>query len=360
VISELNGKTELACESYRSEISDGILISQYTTQVAFRYSPGVGAENGRHRGTIILFDSLDGIVHTGEEAIRELYYYEYCVINLDGTYDPKGVRKVQEKFIRKEKRPAGYDSNFTYVITASKYKDHVLLTVDDGGTATEYIIALPDSSRFVYIGLTGENCSIRDVSIERDRDVINPDLIPRIADKISYIDGNEGDIPNVQIDGTMTEASEGIPITDGLKISFHTKSLPTARLIWHCPYICIFHAGNRTVGGVNYREYATIRLDGEITGNNDISENKTILNKTDDFNGWDEWKKYNKEGFDCVVSFERNGNRIITDTNNFGISIRNITTIKDGTTDLYAALTGDQCALTNIRMAPRDGVTGPF
>ena len=37
-------------------------------------------------------------------------------------------------------------------------------------------------------------------------------------------------------------------------------------------------------------------------------------------------------------------------TNNLGISIINSTIIQDHNTDIYVALTGDLCALTNIRI----------
>ena len=52
----------------------------------------------------------------------------------------------------------------------------------------------------------------------------------------------------------------------------------------------------------------------------------------------------------CVFSFAREGNTITTTTENMGIYIKNVTTIDDNTTDVYAAITGDQVALTNTRI----------
>ena len=46
-------------------------------------------------------------------------------------------------------------------------------------------------------------------------------------------------------------------------VSFHTRSLPTARLVWHCPFIVIFTSDNALVNGPNFREFGLIRLDGE-------------------------------------------------------------------------------------------------
>ncbi|MCR5054893.1 MAG: hypothetical protein K6A69_08630 [Lachnospiraceae bacterium] len=49
-----------------------------------------------------------------------------------------------------------------------------------------------------------------------------------------------------------------------------------------------------------------------------------FINKNDDFKGWEDWKEKNYSGMECVFSFERKGNT--------------------------AAITGDQVALTNIRI----------
>ncbi len=53
----------------------------------------------------------------------------------------------------------------------------------------------------------------------------------------------------------------------------------------------------------------------------------------------------------CVVTFERKGNKIIVRTENFGIILKNTATIKNDNDKIYAALTGDQCAITNIRIS---------
>jgi hypothetical protein len=158
-----------------------------------------------------------------------------------------------------------------------------------------------------------------------------------------------GDIPNIQINGYRYASSEGIPVTDGLKISFHAMSLPTARLIWHCPYISIFYADDGKVNGKNYREYGFIRLDGEDWQEEGKAHNRQIVNMSDEFEGWNEWKQFNRKGFDCVVNFEYKDNKIIVTTENMGLSIRSITTILDGTKKFYTSLTGDQCVITNIR-----------
>ncbi|MCR5734535.1 MAG: diguanylate cyclase, partial [Lachnospiraceae bacterium] len=156
--------------------------------------------------------------------------------------------------------------------------------------------------------------------------------------------------PNIQINGQRSDTTIGVPVNERLKLSFHTKSLPTSRLIWHCPHIVLFSSQDKKVGGPDYTEYALIRLDGESSGMDQAADNRIIVNKTEAFESWDSWKKQNKEGFDCEVSFERTGNTVITMTENNGIYIRNQTKIKDDRGTLYAALTGDQCVLTNIKI----------
>ena len=199
------------------------------------------------------------------------------------------------------------------------------------------------------MGLTGEQCLISDVSITQDDDPIPFSYIPRIAEEISYISGPQGDIPSIQVDTHRSEATEGVPINDRLTLSFHTMSLPTARLIWHCTYLIIFSSEDGKVHGKDYREYALVRMDGELLDSDPQAKNILSVHRQDNFAGWDDWKEKNKEGFDCTVTFEKNGNDVTLTTENLGISVKNITTIPEHTGNLYAALTGDQCVITNIK-----------
>ncbi len=245
--------------------------------------------------------------------------------------------------------PRSDDGSIEYDIKMVKVKDHILISINDGEKTTSVTIALPDSVRFAYAGITGEHCFLSKVRINKSDDKVADDYIPRIAEEISFIDGPEGDIPNIQSNGYRYASTEGIRLTDGLQISFHAMSLPTARLIWHCPYISIFYSDDGKVGGKNYREYGFIRLDGEDWQEEGKAHNRQIVNMNDDFMGWEEWKRFNRKGFDCVVNFEYKGNKIIVTTENMGLSIRSITTVLDGTSKFYISLTGDQCAITNIR-----------
>ena len=58
----------------------------------------------------------------------------------------------------------------------------------------------------------------------------------------------------------------------------------------------------------------------------------------------------NKQGMDCKVTLHRVGNVITMETENGGISIKSSTTINMKVPEILISITGDQCAITNIRI----------
>ena len=102
--------------------------------------------------------------------------------------------------------------NGQYTIEAARIKDHAIVRITGNGKKTEVIIALPDRSRFVYMGLTGEHCLFSDISITQALKDLPSDYIPRIAEEISFINVPAGDVPNVEMDGYRTDATAGIPV----------------------------------------------------------------------------------------------------------------------------------------------------
>ncbi len=347
--TEFDDKKELHCTDYRSDISNGIYVNEYTTYMHMKYTPN---DSSSGVPMIILFDSLDGQYHDDAKSIKELLYFEYCELFMDGKFNNKNVREISVKTHKSANAGKKTKSKEfkEYDIEASRYKDHALIKIDDGSEVVEFTIALPDNTRWAYIGVTGEHCVIADGTVKKTSTPIASDYITRIADEISFIDGPDGDIPNIQIDGHRTDNTKGIKLEDNLKITFHSKSLPTARLLWHCPYVTIFYSDDQKVFGKGYNEYALIRLDGESWDEQSDVDNKIVVTKNDDFPGWDEWKEANKQGCDYEITFERKGDIIVTYTEILGLSVVNTTVIRDGADKVYVALTGDQCALTNIKI----------
>ena len=211
-------------------------------------------------------------------------------------------------------------------------------------------ISLPDNTKEAYIALTGENCHIKNITVAETEVKIGEGDIERISDVISYTDRIESDLPNIQIDRTRSAYTEGIALEDEVRLYFHSMSLPSANLVWHCPYIVIFYSDDGQVNGEGYHEYAMIKINGEVSGDDSIAENKVYMKKNENFSGWEKWKDATKEGIDCFVLFERHGNRITTKTENLGIAIDNTTIFRDEHKEVYVALTGDEVALTDIRI----------
>ena len=347
-VRELAGKNGLTCREYRSDVSEGIFLSKEITRIKLKNTPEDSYPMARSIPSLVLFDALDARIHNDEKSIAKFLYFEYGEIRFDGNVVRKGARKMQTNVTKGTAKP-GSSKSVEYEIEAVKVKDHVSIKITSEIETIEITVALPDSARWAYLGLTGEHCQLSDVRIDRDEISVPDNYIERIAEEISYIDVPAGDIPNVQTDGYRLESTAGIPIEDTLTLSFHTMSLPTARLIWHCPFFCIFSSDDGKINGPNYHEYSLIRLDGENWATGDYSTNKTTLVYTQEFTNWDSWKDINKAGLDVTAYIERNGNQVTLKTKNVGIDIDNVTTINDTPAKIYIALTGDQCAITNIR-----------
>ncbi len=158
-----------------------------------------------------------------------------------------------------------------------------------------------------------------------------------------------GDVPNIQIDSYLSAATDGVSITDGMEIKFHTMTLPAANLVWNCPFLVFFKSDDNTINGPNYDELAIVRLDGEVIESGGAARSDTETKRDDSFESWDKWKEINKKGYECHVDIRRKHNRIIMHTVNGGIDVKSIIYTQDKKEDIRVAITGDQCALTDIR-----------
>ncbi len=353
-IKELSGRTHLNCRELRTNVSEGIVITSNTVKIRIKARMARGYEDESYVPTLIIFDSLDARVHFSENKQKDLLYYEYGSIRFDGKIESPGCRNIKAGIIWKngEKIPLvdEYRAGITFDIDAVKVKDHLKFVISCQYFTIDIIMALPDSCRFAYIGLTGENCDITGVTIDRDDVPVGDDHIERIAPEISFIDGPAGDIPNVQVNGWKAESSMPIPVKDEMKVTFHSMSLPTARLVWHCPYVSIYTSRDGSLTADDYREFVLIRLDGENWESDEKVSNTITVNMKDDFGSWDAWKKRNKDGIDYEIYVKREGSRITVNSDNGGISIFTTTDISMKVDKIYLALTGDQVALTDIHI----------
>ncbi len=346
--------TRLHCENIGHDCTVGIPVNDKAVHISFQSTPDAGFPAGESLPVLVLFDALDARMHEHEDRKRELYYYEYGRVRFGGGAVCTGARKTETRVLQRKQDPGGaaVPTGFTtYTVDAVRVGDHARIRFSNGEETTETIIALPDSVRYSYLSLTGEHCLLTGIRIDREEKSTGEEDIPRIAERVSFIQGcPQGDIPNVEIDGWRMQSTEGIPVTDGMQLRFHTRSLPTARLVWHCPFVSLFTSADGSTNGEGYREFLLLRLDGENWESDDHAENRVLINRTRSFAGWNVWKEQNKQGFDCTVTIRREGSCVTMETENLGIAISSTTTIRDEIDALYVALTGDQCALTDIHV----------
>ncbi len=346
---------EIRCYIYRESITRGISIPDHIKNVHFDCSRIDDSEDGFSCPAIILFDSFDETVHRTEKGIAAYHYVEYGEVWFDGHYVSTTVRNMEVSVKDRNEIDVSAEKNRIdgvekYEIIASRYEDHIKVVMIHADKIVVVIAALPDKSKSAYIGLTGENCYISNITIEdTDKEVSEGD-IPRIAEDIDFTDRIESDIPNIQVDRTRSAYTKAVSIRDYLTLKFHSISLPSSSLIWHCPYVVLYSSDDKRVGGPGYREYAMVKLNGESNVPNEYATNKFIMEKTEEFNGWDAFRKACREGTECEVQVKRKGNRITITSETLGIFVENITTINEMPSEVYVALTGDQVALTDIRI----------
>ena len=339
---------EITCGEYRDNHTTAIPIIQEITKIHFNVTKNAEGNGKYSEPAILIFDSFDGYVHDNKKAIEAYHYLEYGEVWFDGRAISTSARNLKVQSVITDDSA---EVDGSYELITAKYEDHVKLELLSPKGKVDVILALPDRSRAAYLCLTGENCRLSDINVTISSEKIKEGDIPKIVEADSYINRIESDLANVQIDQYRSAATEGIRLEDKLNLKFHTMSLPSANLVWHCPYVVLYYSDNGRVYGENYREYAMIKINGEIAGDEGIVENKFSMRKKEDFPGWDVWKEKNKTGMECEVSFARKGNSINITSENLGISIDNTTVVLDGTKNLYVALSGDQVALTDIRIS---------
>ncbi len=335
---------EITCRKYGEQVSTGIPAEGVIKRISFRYENISEEEDAFSAPAIILFDSYDRRKHNDEKSIESYHYLEYGEIWFDKYSVTTAARKIEEK------ETGDAPEGSSYEIIASRYEDHIKLIMKGNGYGKEVIVALPSVSKAAYIGLTGENCRLSDIKVEPTGDTVSIGDIPRIADRLNFIDHLEADIPNVQIDRTRSASTAGIEIQGSICLGFHTMSLPGANLVWHCPYIVLFYSDDGNIDGTNYEEYQMIKINGEDDSDERPYKNKFTMKRSSEFPGWERWKEINREGFECEVFAERRGNQVIIRSKNLGVSIENILTLTGDMSKVFIALTGDQVALTDIRV----------
>ncbi|MBO4882000.1 MAG: HD domain-containing protein [Lachnospiraceae bacterium] len=334
----------LSCGKYRDERTTGIRVNSHKVRVSFKCEK---KDDEHSAPSLILFDSYDKRVHDNARSIEEYHYIEYGELWFDDHFIATEARAIKKTG---EKPAAEGKASGEYVIDACRYEDHVKLTLESEHGSFEYTIVLPDSSKAFYISLTGENCELSGIKEEISGEKTQEGEIERIEAVTSYIGRIESDIPNVQVDRPLSAATEGVEIVEKKLIRFHSMSLPGANLVWHCPYIVLFTSKDGKMYGEDYREFALIKLNGECEKEEGKITNRFTMKKLSEFPGWDAWKEANKKGLEYRVSFSRRSRYVTITSETLGIYVENTTTFPEDPGKVYMCITGDQVAITDIRI----------
>ena len=353
---DFNVETEIRCEEYRSKVSQGILIEENPKVIGFDCKCDNDSPTGFAAPSIILFDSYDSRIHKDPKNVDAFGYTEYGEIWFDGHFNSTNARNM-EVHVTDIGGNQSTTADSHYEIETFRFEDHLKLVITGEGRKLDLVVALPNSSKYAYVGLTGEYCQLYNINIEAKEQIAGDgkdnmeNAINRIAPIVSYTNRLESDLPNIQIDRNRSANSEAMLVEDGLNVVFHSMSLPSANLVWHCPYVVLFSSDNGQVNGPNYKEYALVKLNGETEAEDEYADNSMVKNLADDFVDWETWKERNKEGIDCHISFRQKRKYIEMAVEDGGILVRNTTRFKVKPKDVYFALTGDECAITDIRVS---------
>lgn len=341
---------ELSIDQYRDRVSAGILIEEKVKKVHFKCNVKRGYEDSFSLPSVILFDSYDARMHKTIKSIEVYKYMEFSELWFDGHYVSTTARNVNVDISDGTNESHNNDVNGEYHITMSRYTDHLSVKMEGPGQSADYIVALPDKTKMAYLGITGEHCDITDISVEETEDEVKEGDIRRIVSEVSFINRLESDIPNTQVDGPRYAYTVGQELKESQCIEFHTMSLPSASLAWHCPYILIYHSDDGRVFGKGYEEYELIKLNGECSFDEKLVDSHFEMKKTDEFPGWEAWKTINKRGEECSIEIQCKLGKVIVHTENLGIVINDEIKLKEPSKKVYASITGDQVALTDIRV----------
>ncbi len=343
---------ELYCVGSCNNSYPGILLDNF--ELTVRMISEKLKKGAQNLPVFVLFDAVDSHVHIEEQEKTFYSYTEYFSVCVDGKYKAPNARQVEVQVKQLRERIDDTNEQLHVVVTGIKLRDHIFLRINDSYTEIEATIVVPDSSRFAFIGITGQRCYIRDITEERSGEPYPEESLKRIADEINYFDRPDGDVPNIKVESWRTASTDGIPVNRSLGISFHMQCLPFARLIWHCPFIVLFESDDGKIYGKNYREFSFIRLDGESWQEGPYSKNSFTITKTEEFKNWNHWKMGNKKGRDINLYIKREDNKILFHSECGGLILDNVTTISNEYKNLYVALTGDQVVLEAIKISGRD------
>lgn len=164
----------------------------------------------------------------------------------------------------------------------------------------------------------------------------------------------ETTLPNLTTQGFWSAHSDGVAVTeDGVEITLDFQSTGENGVFsnWHAPSVVVYYGTEAKVNGADYAEIAVIRSDAygwtptaPFWGPNGYGE---------DAAAWAAWLEGCKNGAVAAVSAQlADGNAVVTLTAN-GMSNTYTFPLEEGK-DVYISLSGEFCAMSNIKVTTPD------
>ncbi|MCI8752065.1 MAG: hypothetical protein HFH66_12035 [Lachnospiraceae bacterium] len=234
-----------------------------------------------------------------------------------------------------------------YTVSAYKSGKYVFMKINAGGLVT-YAKVTVSSSANTYLSLSGENCSVKDIT----------------WGNTGTFESNEPeDLPTddtvVDCPGWQTNFSKGYKVDgNGVSLTFDSKTYDVEGVAnWFTPQVFVYTSDDGEVKGEGYGYLANFRSDAFVEMPEGANYSTTFRGVGD----WGLWLDANKSetGVKCAVSAVREDNKVIVKFSNNGII--GFLTIPEVPADkeVYIALTGGSCKLTNITPVTFTGITVP-
>lgn len=359
IICNYLNETGIKCTAFKEQQSVGIPLTPYPVNITFDTKSDDDADKNWYTPLAILYASDDGeYAPAGTEVTNN--YFEYSLTRSDAF----GIKSEVVEYTYQNQLSPEWESWEAWLevnkkgtkcmITAVRDERYVLIRIENAGVIIKATTTVPEEmrNRELFLSITGEKCEMTNFAIDRSPDPIESGAITPVTYRKSAMEEKVGDIPNVNCSGWWTAHSDGILIDETpVRILYNTISYINAGENWNTPIVVVYSAFDQSVGGIGYSEYSLTRSDGygwivdaaSYSYDNDFSA---------DWTDWPDWLAKNKDGLrDCEIMAVRRDDSIIITQTNAGVTVKSITQIPiSNRFPVYISLTGELCALSNIRI----------
>lgn len=367
---------DIICKDKREKYTQGILITEYPMIITYQNRSMYDAEKNWHTPAVVLYSSDDGQVDvkgaelmgtdTAEKAEKaeeaEKYnshnhYVEYSIIRSDAY----GFMSAAEDYQYESQRTQEWKSWKSWLtankegssctVTAVRYKQYVMIRMENGGIVVNATTTLPEGTEEVYFALSGEKCMMTNFVLTREKEAIEAGTIEPVAVQKPAMPKRSGDLPNLDCAGWWTAHTEGIEITEEpVKITYDSISYTQAKENWHTPLVVVFSSLDKLVNGVLYKEYSVIRSDAYGWGVDEVKFSSKVV-YPENWSSWRRWLLDNKKGIHGEITAFRNDDTVTIRQNNHGVIVTSYIRVPtQRNLPICLALSGELCVISNIQI----------